>query len=184
MHSTGRVEGISSILLRFHHLFIPKSQPWNPCSRAAGRCVYIAHSVLSLASCRLGFSQIVSGHGSSFLPTQSYIKKTILFYYFIFAVLGFELRAYSLSHSTSSFFVMGFFEIRSNILFAWGWLQTSVLLISASWVARIIGMSHQCPADFIFLFSVFSWAVTGEVFWTSVLSHCWERNWQFGFYLF
>jgi hypothetical protein len=25
-----------------------------------------------------------------------------------------------------------------------GWLQTTILLISASWVARIIGMSHQC----------------------------------------
>jgi hypothetical protein len=35
-----------------------------------------------------------------------------------FAVLGFELRAYTLSHSTSSFFIMGFFEIGSQKLFA------------------------------------------------------------------
>jgi hypothetical protein len=28
-------------------------------------------------------------------------------------------------------------------LFAWGWLQTEILLISASWVARITVMSHQ-----------------------------------------
>jgi hypothetical protein len=26
-----------------------------------------------------------------------------------------------------------------------GWLQTSILLISASWVARLTGVSHQCP---------------------------------------
>jgi hypothetical protein len=31
-------------------------------------------------------------------------------------VLGFELRAYTLSHSTSPFFVMGFFEIESHDL--------------------------------------------------------------------
>jgi hypothetical protein len=34
-------------------------------------------------------------------------------FFFFFAVLGFELRAYILSHSTSSIFVMGFFEIGS-----------------------------------------------------------------------
>jgi hypothetical protein len=33
-------------------------------------------------------------------------------------VLGFELRVYTLSHSTSLFFVMGFFEIGSCELFA------------------------------------------------------------------
>jgi hypothetical protein len=38
---------------------------------------------------------------------------------FYFAVLGFELRAYTLSHSTSHFFVKGFFEIGSRKLFAW-----------------------------------------------------------------
>jgi hypothetical protein len=32
-------------------------------------------------------------------------------------VLGLELRAYTLSHST--FFVMGFFKIGSHELFAW-----------------------------------------------------------------
>jgi hypothetical protein len=31
------------------------------------------------------------------------------FFFFVFAMLGFELRSYSLSHSTSPFFVMGFF---------------------------------------------------------------------------
>jgi hypothetical protein len=32
---------------------------------------------------------------------------------FVFAVLGLELRAYTLSHSTSLFFVMAFFKIGS-----------------------------------------------------------------------
>jgi hypothetical protein len=37
--------------------------------------------------------------------------------FFFFVVLGFELRAYTLSHSTSPTFVMGFFEIGSHELF-------------------------------------------------------------------
>jgi hypothetical protein len=41
-----------------------------------------------------------------------------LFFFFIFAVLAFELRAYTLSHSTSPIFVMGFFKIGSCELFA------------------------------------------------------------------
>jgi hypothetical protein len=57
-------------------------------------------------------------------------------------VLGFELRAYTLSHSIRTFFVMGFFEIESHKLFPQGWLRTSILLISASWVDMITGVSH------------------------------------------
>jgi hypothetical protein len=38
---------------------------------------------------------------------------------FFFPVLGFELRAYTSSHSTSPFFVIEFFEIGSQELFAW-----------------------------------------------------------------
>jgi hypothetical protein len=43
-----------------------------------------------------------------------------IFFFFFFAVLGFELKAYTLSHSTSPFFfflVMSFFEIGSHKLF-------------------------------------------------------------------
>jgi hypothetical protein len=36
-----------------------------------------------------------------------------------------------------------FFEIGSHELFCLGWLWTAFLLISASWVARIAGISHQ-----------------------------------------
>jgi hypothetical protein len=40
-----------------------------------------------------------------------------------FVVLDFELRAYTLSHSTSPFFVMAFFEIGFHELFAWAGLE-------------------------------------------------------------
>jgi hypothetical protein len=39
--------------------------------------------------------------------------------HFFFVVLEFELGAYTLSHSTSPFFMMGFFEIGSHDLFVW-----------------------------------------------------------------
>jgi hypothetical protein len=46
---------------------------------------------------------------------------------------------------------MGFVEIRPHDLFAWlGWLQTTILPISASWVARITGMIHQHLAFALF----------------------------------
>jgi hypothetical protein len=53
-----------------------------------------------------------------------------------------------LSHSPRP--VLGILEIKSHALFARGWFQTLVLLISASLVARITGMSHQQPAFFYF----------------------------------
>jgi hypothetical protein len=41
---------------------------------------------------------------------------------------------------------MGVLEIESHKLFALGWVQTVILLTSASQVARLIGMSHWHPA--------------------------------------
>jgi hypothetical protein len=41
-------------------------------------------------------------------------------------------------------FCEGFFWDRVSQTFCPGWLWITVLLISASWVARITGMSHQC----------------------------------------
>jgi hypothetical protein len=46
--------------------------------------------------------------------------------------LEFELRAYTLSHSTSSFFVMVIFQDRVSRTICLGWLSTTILLISAS----------------------------------------------------
>jgi hypothetical protein len=58
----------------------------------------------------------------------------------LFAVLGFELRVYTWSHSTSPFFGEVFFQIGSLELFAQA--GTVILLISVSRVARITGVSH------------------------------------------
>jgi hypothetical protein len=71
-------------------------------------------------------------------------------FFSFFAVLGLELRVFSLSHSASPF-CDGYF--RDTILWTiyLGWLWTTILLISASWVARITGMSHWLPDVWRFL---------------------------------
>jgi hypothetical protein len=73
---------------------------------------------------------------------------------FIFSIVGLELRAYTLSHSTSPFLWRIFFKIGSQELLCQGWVRTLILLISVSWVARITGLSHQCPALLSILNSV------------------------------
>jgi hypothetical protein len=57
-------------------------------------------------------------------------------------VLGLELRAFTLSHSTSPIFFVKGFLIGSHGTICLGWLQTAILLISLSWIARITGVSH------------------------------------------
>jgi hypothetical protein len=60
--------------------------------------------------------------------------------------MGFELKAYILSHSTSPFlWWVFFFKIGSHKLFALAGFEPQPSR-SASWVARITGMSHQHPA--------------------------------------
>jgi hypothetical protein len=44
-----------------------------------------------------------------------------------------------------------------------GWLQTAVLLISASWVARIIGVSDQCPAGKLSKLKKWHWPMRGQL---------------------
>jgi hypothetical protein len=44
-------------------------------------------------------------------------------------------------------FCDGVFKIGSLELFAWSWHWNPILLISASCVARITGVSHQCQAQ-------------------------------------
>jgi hypothetical protein len=58
--------------------------------------------------------------------------------------------SYHLSHSASPFFVTGVFEIGSLELFPWVWIQTTILLIAASWVVRITGVSHRCPLQILY----------------------------------
>jgi hypothetical protein len=88
-----------------------------------------------------------------------------MIFFFLVMVLGLELRAFTLSHSTSSFLWRFFFEIGSHKLFAQCWLRTVILLISASWVARIIGMSHWHPATGINLSN--TWLDNFVAVWTS-----------------
>jgi hypothetical protein len=45
-------------------------------------------------------------------------------------VLGFVLKAYTLSHSASPFFAMGLFQM--EFIICPDWLQTMILLIAAS----------------------------------------------------
>jgi hypothetical protein len=52
------------------------------------------------------------------------------------------LQALALELFHHPFVVLGIFEIGSLKLFFPGWLRTVTLLVSASWVARIIGVSH------------------------------------------
>jgi hypothetical protein len=60
-------------------------------------------------------------------------------------VLGLELRVYTFSHSTSPICVRYFWH-RVSWSICPGWLWTEVFLISASWIARITGLSHLCLA--------------------------------------
>jgi hypothetical protein len=54
---------------------------------------------------------------------------------------------------------IGFFEIGSGELFAWSWLQTVILLISASWVARIYRHEPPMPGwkTILFRFNCKGW---------------------------
>jgi hypothetical protein len=62
------------------------------------------------------------------LATGAQMLSLFLFSFLFYSVLGFELGAYTLSHSTSPF-LMDFFKIGSDKLCP-GWLCTVILLIS------------------------------------------------------
>jgi hypothetical protein len=69
-----------------------------------------------------------------------------------FGSTGVELRALCLldRHSTTwttpvALFCVGYFQDRVSCTIYLGWLQITILLISASWVARITGVSHWHP---------------------------------------
>jgi hypothetical protein len=76
------------------------------------------------------------------------ISKTKDFFFFL--VLGFKLRASHLQVRCSTTWVTppalfcdGYFQDRVSWTICLGWLWATILLISASWVARIIGVSHH-----------------------------------------
>jgi hypothetical protein len=59
-----------------------------------------------------------------------------------FSILGLELRAFTLSHSTSSIFCDRIFQNRVLQNICLGCLQSVLLLIFVSWIAKIIDVSH------------------------------------------
>jgi hypothetical protein len=66
-------------------------------------------------------------------------------FFFFFLVLGFELRAYTTP------FLWQVFSRQSLSNYLLGWFQTTIILISTSWVARITGMCHWHPTLHNFL---------------------------------
>jgi hypothetical protein len=71
--------------------------------------------------------------------------------FFLFHYWGLNSGPYTLTHSTSPFLYIFFWD-RVSWAICQGWLQTAILLISAFWVARITGVSHQCPAEVYFFY--------------------------------
>jgi hypothetical protein len=71
-----------------------------------------------------------------------------------------------------SLFVMGFVKIGSRELFCPGWLETLILLISASWVVRITGMSHWCLTICLFIIPLYTSEIV-LVFNRKSYTHIW-----------
>jgi hypothetical protein len=81
---------------------------------------------------------------------------------FFFAVVGLELRASTLTQSANPFLWRVFWD-RVSWNYLPGWLWTSIILISASWVARMTGMSHRCLTAFLILKSYSPYPFCREV---------------------
>jgi hypothetical protein len=76
----------------------------------------------------------------------------LISHFFFFEILELELRAFTLSHSTSPSFCDRVFQDRVLYeVFAWAGFE---LWSSDSSVVRIIGMSHQCPPHFSHLIHI------------------------------
>jgi hypothetical protein len=70
----------------------------------------------------------------------------VVFLMFIIALGSLPLKPLCQPFLVVVFF---FYKIGSQELFAKGWLQTSILLIFVSRVARNTGVSHRCLATFL-----------------------------------
>jgi hypothetical protein len=114
------------------------------------------------------------------------------FFFFLVVVLKFELRASHLlsRYSTTwvtppALFCASYFWDRVSQTICLGWLQTKILLISASWVARIISVSHGhlaiCFCGFYFIYLFFEtgshYAAQASLKLLILLSpECWDYN--------
>jgi hypothetical protein len=72
-------------------------------------------------------------------------------FFFFFCSTGVWTQDLHLEPLHQPYFCEGFFEIGSHRTICQGWLWTAIFLISASWVAKITGVSHWRPAIFFFL---------------------------------
>jgi hypothetical protein len=66
----------------------------------------------------------------------------------------------------SALFCIGFSWDRVSQTIALDWFQIAILLISASWVARITGLNHRHPAYIYFLKEWISQVIKG-IWWVS-----------------
>jgi hypothetical protein len=131
--------------------------------------IYIHHSFMSLRfSC--GFIFIPA----KVLPFKCPLVKVCGWYnlsclseisgWFFFFLRCWDLNSWPTPWATPpALFCDVFFQDRVLQTFCLGWLRTSILLVSASWVARITGKSHWHPALAEFLFSLF---LVASVNWT------------------
>jgi hypothetical protein len=110
---------------------------------------------LSFGCTWVGLNSELHACQASALPPESRHQPCFVLgvlFLFCFAVLGLERRACTLSHSTTPLCVcVRYFLDRVSWTICPFWLWTSILLISASWVTRIIGVSHQHLVPFPFL---------------------------------
>jgi hypothetical protein len=86
-------------------------------------------------------SFLLLGSGSTWSCCTSCLVGFLLLFYSTEAwIQGLHLEPLHQPYFCEGFFEVGF---RRTIYLVWLW--TAILLISASWVARITGVSHQCP---------------------------------------
>jgi hypothetical protein len=87
-------------------------------------------------------------HVFFFFPLMSFLLFVYLFCSTRVWTQGLTLTRqafYHLSHSINPVFCIGYFQDRVSKSICPVWPQTMILLISASWVARITVMNHWCP---------------------------------------
>jgi hypothetical protein len=90
-------------------------------------------------------------------PLHCYPSVLFFFFFFFFFLWCWSLNSGPTPQATppALFLCDGFFQDRVTGTIHLGWLWTSILLISASWVAGITGMSHQL-SSFLVCFLTYS----------------------------
>jgi hypothetical protein len=85
-------------------------------------------------------------------------------------------------------FLCRVFEIKSHRTICLGWLWTMIFLISASWVVRIIGVSHWYPGSTRYLSALFyshmcHWGQLPSMVDMLLLDEGIKKSWPYCFYL-